>query len=167
MSSARQWIDRLPILAGPLAMAGFLLPWFRGVGPLSGETYSGFDLVRLSGAFQAADLPATIVTVAGVFRVLFIGFAVAAAWLTMLAPAHRGHPAYAASASYLALTAVVVVVVSLLVSPGALPGPGACLVVMAAIAVTASPSLRFARMWLSRVGSRPSTHAWIGSQPNP
>jgi hypothetical protein len=86
---------------GPLALAGFFLPWTHGVGPLAGSEFSGFRLVGFAGRLQALDLTPSQGGVLWSARLLMLGVAIAGAWLTLLAHGHRRHIAYRASGWYL------------------------------------------------------------------
>jgi len=101
------------VLAGPAVLVGYFLPWLRGSGPLTGEAFSGFDLVRLAGV-----LPLLMAAPGGgpallVLRMAIVAVVVAAVWLTLLAPAHRWHVAYAASGWYLVLALLALLAVHL------------------------------------------------------
>jgi hypothetical protein len=89
------------VSAGPLVLSGFFLPWAHGAGPLAATVFTGFTLIGFAGRLVLLDLtPGQSVAVWAV-RLLVLGVAVAAAWQTLLAPAHRWHPAYAWSGWYL------------------------------------------------------------------
>ncbi|MBI5948990.1 MAG: hypothetical protein HY875_12700 [Chloroflexi bacterium] len=90
------------ICAGPLALAGFFLPWAQGPGPLAATSFSGFGLVGFAGRLQALDLAPAQSGALLAARLLVLGVAVAAAWQCALAPAHRWHPVYAISGWYVA-----------------------------------------------------------------
>ena len=84
------------MLAGPSALAGFFLPWAHVHGPLAATRFSGFTLVGFAGRLQLLDLSPSQSAALVVARCCVLGVAVAATWQTLLAPAHRWHPAYVA-----------------------------------------------------------------------
>ena len=45
------------LMAGPLALAAFFLPWGTGPGPLAATDFSGPSLVAFAGRLQILDLP--------------------------------------------------------------------------------------------------------------
>ena len=115
----------LGMVAGPAVLAGYFLPWIRGSGVLAGQSFSGLDLVRLG------DVLPLLVEVPGgnpavlVLRVAAVGVVVAAVWLTLLAPAHRWHVAYAASGWYLVATLLLLLWVHIDRQQAAWPPSGA------------------------------------------
>lgn len=115
----------LGVVAGPAVLAGYFLPWLHGSGVLAGQTFSGFDLVRLG------DVLPLLVEVPGgepvvrALRVASVGVVVAAAWLTLLAPAHRWHVAYAISGWYLVATLLLLLWVHIDREGTSLPPAGA------------------------------------------
>ena len=53
------WQRRAALLrfaAGPLALAGFFLPWASGPGPYTATEFTGFTLVGFAGRLQGLDL---------------------------------------------------------------------------------------------------------------
>ena len=74
------------MVAGPMVLGGFFLPWINGHGVLAGERYSGYDIVRLAGYLQGADLAAAEDVALTVARIALVGMVAAALWLTALAP---------------------------------------------------------------------------------
>lgn len=93
------------VVCGPLALAAFFLPWVRGSGLLAGYTFSGFDLVGFAGRVEQLDLGPLAGGGLWLLRALLVGVAVAAAWLTLLAPLAPRHPVCRLSGWYLALLA--------------------------------------------------------------
>jgi len=89
------------LLPGPLALAGFFLPWAHGSGLIAGVRFSGYTLVGFAGRLQALDLTSSQSGALWALRLLILGVAVAATWHTLLAPLHRWHPLYALSGWYL------------------------------------------------------------------
>ncbi len=125
------------VAAGPLALVGFFLHWTNGAGVLSGESYSGYDLVRLAGLLQRLDLPADKAATLYVVRGLLIVLPIAAAWLTLLAPAQRQHWAYATASGYVVIAAAVVAGVGFGLTGALVPAPGVALLLAAAVALLA------------------------------
>ncbi len=89
-------------LVGPLVLVGFFLPWADGPGPIGATSFSGFGLVGFAGRLQALDLAPAEGAALWMTRLAILGVSVAAAWQTVLAPAHRWHALYAPSGWYLA-----------------------------------------------------------------
>jgi hypothetical protein len=127
------WRHALPLLAGPLALVAFFLPWTSGPGILAIETYSGFDLVRVTGVLQSLELPAAEGATLVAVRVLLLAIPVAATWVTILAPAHRWHWAYPAAAAYLVAITPAILLARLLITGDVLPSPGLALLVLASM----------------------------------
>ncbi len=119
-------------LPGPLAIAAFFLPWAHGSGPLSATEFSGYRLVRFTGALQQLDLSVAEGGALWVLRIAIVLVPVAGAWQAVLAPAHRWHPAYAASGLYLVLFAAVAVGTGLSRSGLGSPAPGVALLAASA-----------------------------------
>lgn len=92
---------------GPLALAGFFLPWAHGPGPLAATQFTGYQLVGYAGRLQALDLSLAAGGGLWLARLVVLGVAVAGVWQLVLAPAHRWHPLYAFSGWYLVAMAVV------------------------------------------------------------
>lgn len=91
--------------AGPLALAGFFLPWAHGPGPFAANEFTGFTLVGFAGRLQALDLSLAQGGALWAVRLAILGVAVAATWQTLLAPRHRAHFGYPVSGWYLAVMA--------------------------------------------------------------
>lgn len=96
-----RWAGHLRLGAGPLAIAGFFLPWAHGPGPFAANEFTGFTLVGFAGRLQALDLSVAEGSVLWAIRLLILGVVISGAWQLLLAPAHRGHLAYPASGWYL------------------------------------------------------------------
>jgi hypothetical protein len=95
------------LTAGPLALAGFFRPWWRGSGLLAGTGFSGYKLTGFTGSLQQLPLGTLQGGVLMVVRVLIVSVAVAALWHTLLAPVLRSHPVYVATGWYLAVLGAV------------------------------------------------------------
>lgn len=154
--NVRRWLGWLRFAAGPLALAGFFLPWAHGPGPLAATEFTGFTLVGFAGRLQALDLSLAQGGTLWGIRLLILGVAVSAAWQTLLAPMHRWHFAYAPSGWYLVGAAAVLACVGLARSGVAVPPLGLALVLAGAGC--------FAGALLGRQPS-PEAHASLPSQP--
>lgn len=110
--------------AGPLALTGFFLPWAHGPGLLAATEFTGFTLVGFAGRLQALELPLLASGTLLFVRLLILGIAIAALWLTLLAPRHTWHLAYSASGWYLATTAALALLLGLLKSGPTIPPLG-------------------------------------------
>ena len=119
---------------GPLALAGFFLPWAEGPGFLAGHTFSGFTLVGFAGRLHALDLGTAGSGALLAARLAILGVAVAAAWQTVLAPAHRAHAGYALSGWYLVAATLALLAIGLARSGVQLP-PGGLAALSAAAAL--------------------------------
>jgi hypothetical protein len=119
--------------SGPLALAGFFLPWAHGSGVLSASEFSGFGLVGFAGRLQALDLTPAQDWALWLIRLAILGVAVAGAWQTVLAPWHRRHPGYPVSGWYLVVTAVVCLVIGALRAGIEAPPSGNGLIAVAAV----------------------------------
>lgn len=86
---------------GPLAMAGFFLPWADGPGLLSSATFSGFSLVRFAGDLRQLDLSLAEGGLLWLARLAILAVPVAGAWQILLAPRLRWHVMYGCSGWYL------------------------------------------------------------------
>lgn len=109
----RRRIGWLRFGVGPLALAGFFLPWASGPGALAGTEFSGFTLVGFAGRLQALDLSFAAGGTLWAIRIAILGVAVAGAWQTVLAPRHHGHFAYPVSGWYLVGFAAICIVIGL------------------------------------------------------
>ena len=90
------------LAAGPIAFAGFFLPWAKGPGVLAGEEFTGFTLFGFAGRLQQLDFTLLEGGALMAARVAILLVVVAAAWQTLLAPAHSWHRGYQISGWYLA-----------------------------------------------------------------
>lgn len=128
-TSTQRWLGWLRFAAGPLALAGFFLPWAHGPGAFAATEFTGFTLVGFAGRLQALDLSILQGGVLWAARLVILGVAIAATWQMVLAPAHRTHFAYPLSGWYLASAAGVLTLAGLLRSGFELPPLGLTLVV--------------------------------------
>ncbi len=93
--------------------------------------------MRLAGLLQRLDLPADKAATLYVVRGLLIVLPIAAAWLTLLAPAQRQHWAYATASGYVVIAAAVVAGVGFGLTGALVPAPGVALLLAAAVALLA------------------------------
>ena len=115
------------IASGPLALGGFFLPWTHGPGVLSARTFSGYDLVGAADRLRQLELsPGQGVALVGV-RLGILAIAIAATWLTLLAPWHSRHIAYIASGWYLAIAVLVALTIGIIRAGLVLPPAGLAL----------------------------------------
>jgi hypothetical protein len=149
---------------GPLALAGFLLPWGHGDGTLAAVEFTGFSLVRFTGHVQAAGIDGTTTGAAFAGRILTMAVAVAAAWQTVLAPWARWHFAYRWSGWYLVFAAAALAVTGLVRSGFVMPPPGlACVVAGGAAYLLGRDSARRPHT----AGGAPASHAAPDDSPVP
>lgn len=118
--------------AGPLALAGFFLPWATGPGPFAATDFTGFTLVGFAGRLQALDLSVTAGAMLWAVRLAILGVVVAATWQSVLAPRHHGHFGYPASGWYLVAAAAVLLVIGILRTGLVVPPAGFGMIVAAA-----------------------------------
>jgi len=144
----------LRLMAGPLALAGFFLPWASGPGVLAGTEFTGFTLVGFAGRLQALELSPAAGGALLAIRLSLLGVAVAAVWQLLLAPAHWRHAGYAVSGWYLAAAAFALAVIGFARSGLAVPPVGLALVCAAAAA--------FVLGWLAGRTSGDKEHAAEG-----
>lgn len=135
LDSAR-WFVR--VAAGPLVLVGFFLPWAAGPGILAGTDFTGFKLVQFAGRLQLLELPVFLGSSLVLVRALVLLVAVAATWLTLLAPLHRAHRLYLVSGWYLAGFAAVALLIGLAKSGIVVPPAGLALWLLGAAAFVAS-----------------------------
>ncbi|MGI8423538.1 MAG: hypothetical protein ACR2NO_05420 [Chloroflexota bacterium] len=115
---------------GPLALAGFFLPWAHGPGALAATRFSGFTLVGFVGRLRALDLAPGEEAALWIVRVLILGVAVAGVWQAVLAPFARWHAGYRISGWYVSAFAAVAAAVGLARAGITLPPAGLALVVL-------------------------------------
>lgn len=139
ISSVAPWRRRAALLrlgVGPLAIAGFFLPWAHGPGPFAANEFTGFALVGFAGRLQALDLSVAQGGLLWAFRLGILGVAIAGTWQLLLAPRHHGHPAYHVSGWYLAAAGVLILATGVLRAGLTLPPAGlACIAIAAALFV--------------------------------
>ena len=145
-------------LVGPLALAGFFLPLASGPGVLSGEEYSGFQLVGMTGRLQSLDLGVESAAALWGLRTLLVGVAIAACWQTVLAPTASWHRGYAVSGWYLVGTAVAGLTVGAMRSDLQMPPVGLSLCAAGAALFMACEAARLPWRGL-RVRRRPRASA--------
>ena len=83
ISSVAPWRRRAALLrlgVGPLAIAGFFLPWAHGPGPFAANEFTGFALVGFAGRLQALDLSVAQGGLLWAFRLGILGVAIAGTW---------------------------------------------------------------------------------------
>jgi hypothetical protein len=132
------------LMAGPLALAAFFLPWGGGPGPLAATEFSGYSLVGFAGRLQILELSAGERAAVLAFRLLVLGVAVAGAWQTVLAPRWRSQPLYRWSAWYLAAMAAGMVALGAWVGGSMVPPAGVALLAVAAVCAM-GPRVRWGR----------------------
>lgn len=121
------------LAVGPLALAGFFLPWAHGPGILAANEFTGFTLVGFAGRLQQLNLSLTLGTGLWAARLAILGVAVAGAWQTLLAPVHRWHFGYTLSGWYLVVFAAAATVVGVGKSGIVVPPVGLALVITAGV----------------------------------
>lgn len=133
-SSRESWRRRAGLLrfgAGPLALAGFFLPWASGPGALAGTEFTGFTLVGFAGRLQSLELSLAAGGALWAIRLAILGVAVAASWQILLAPGHRHHLAYPTSGWYLVAAGGTLLALGVARSGLVVPPIGFVLVVLA------------------------------------
>lgn len=129
------------LMVGPLALAGFFLPWATGPGPFAATEFTGFTLVGFAGRLQALNLSGAQGGFLWAIRLAILAVAIAAVWQLILAPRHRHHFGYPLSGWYLASAGAFCVAIGLARSGLAVPPTGlACLM---------GASLSFVVAWAS------------------
>jgi hypothetical protein len=128
-----RFLSALPLLAGPLALVGFFLPWFEGTGLLAGERYNGYNALQFGAWLQDAGLSGTQELVLHVGRAFAVGIVVASIWLAITAPRMRDHAFYAISGWYLVAAAIALVVAGFAWQGGIVPQPGLATILAAAL----------------------------------
>jgi hypothetical protein len=135
----------LRLLVGPLALAGFFLPWAHGSGLLGGATFTGFSLLRFAGDLQSLQLSLAQGATLWVVRLLILAVPVAAAWQVLLAWRWRWHPAYRWSGAYVAAFALVALLAGLARSGPVVPPAGLWCLATSAACFAAANAGSFAR----------------------
>lgn len=137
-SASREFLVRLRALcrvaAGPLVFVGFFLPWAKGPGVFAATDFTGFKLVQFAGRLQLLDLPAAVGGTLLAIRLLILLVAVAAVWLTILAPAHRWHAIYWLSGWYISGFAAIALVIGIAKSGISFPPAGFALWLLGSLA---------------------------------
>lgn len=118
---------------GPLAIAGFFLPWAHGPGPFAANQFTGFTLVGFAGRLQALDLSLAQGGMLWAIRLAILGVVIAGAWQVLLAPAHRSHPAYPISGWYVVAAAGICVTIGVVRAGMSIPPAGLGLIAAAAV----------------------------------
>lgn len=122
-----RWTRRAALLrlgVGPLAIAGFFLPWAHGPGPFAANEFTGFTLVGFAGRLQALDLSLTQGGLLWAIRLAILGVAISGAWQLLLAPLHRAHLAYQLSGWYVVAAASLCLAIGVLRAGVVLPPAG-------------------------------------------
>ncbi len=130
----RRPADAGRVAVGPLALAGFFLPWAHGPGILAANEFTGFTLVGFAGRLQELDLGLAFGSGLWLARLAILGVAIAGAWQTLLAPMHHWHVGYSASGWYLVGFAVLATGLGVAMSGLVIPPLGLGLVLLAAVA---------------------------------
>ena len=126
---------------GPMAIAGFFLPWAHGPGPFAANQFTGFTLVGFAGRLQALDLSLAQGGVLWAIRLAILGVVIAGAWQLLLAPAHRSHPAYPISGWYVVAAAGICLSIGVLRAGVSVPPAGLGLIAAAAVLFVAATLL--------------------------
>ncbi|MCC6388191.1 MAG: hypothetical protein IT302_12515 [Dehalococcoidia bacterium] len=134
------WRTTGRLLAGPLALAAFFLPWGTGPGPLAATEFTGLGLVGFAGRLQVLELGTAGHGLLLAVRLLVLGVAIAAAWRTVLAIADPRHRLYGWSGGYLAASACAVLALRLAISGLAMPPGGLALLLAAAMLICGEPA---------------------------
>lgn len=131
--SWRRLANAARLVVGPLALAGFFLPWAHGPGVLAANEFTGFTLVGFAGRLQQLNLSLTVGTGLWIVRLAILGVAIAGAWQTLLAPLHRWHLGYTMSGWYLVAFAAGATAVGVAKSGIVGPPVGLALVIVAGV----------------------------------
>lgn len=148
---------RLAPAAGPLALAGLFLPWFRPGGVLTGQTFDAYDVVRIGAALDALDVSVAVLATAWAMRIIVVGVAVSAVWLILLAR-RRTHPLHRAACGFLLLAAPAAIALGLAMGFGI--GTGLIFIAVAAVLASAPPGASQAQARASWLRRAPSPAAW-------
>ncbi len=132
MTYSRRFAFILRLAVGPLALAGFFLPWAHGPGVLAANQFTGYRLVGVAGRFQELDLGLAAENAIVLLRFAVLGVAIAAIWQSILAPRWRWHLGYLLSGWYLVAFAIVATAVGLGRVGLSIPPLGLILVIVAA-----------------------------------
>jgi hypothetical protein len=137
-TGARALSFALRLVAGPLALAGFFLPWTDGPGLLVSATFTGFSLLRFTGDLQGLDLSFAAGGGLWLARLALVGVPVAAAWQLVLAPGFQWHPGYRISGWYLAAFTTLALGIGLWRVGLTMPRPGLALLAAGALCFLAA-----------------------------
>lgn len=118
---------------GPLAIAGFFLPWAHGPGPFAATQFTGFTLVGFAGRLQALDLSLAQGGLLWAVRLAILGVVISGVWQLLLAPLHREHFAYRLSGWYVVGAAAACLTAGLLRSGLTTPPTGLFCMLLAAL----------------------------------
>ena len=128
-----RWSVPCRLCVGPIAGAGFFLSWGHGAGPFAANAFSGFELVAFAGRLQQLDLTPAEGGALLAVRALVLGVIIAAAWQTLLAPAHRWHFGYVLSGWYLVGVAALGAAIGIARTGLVIPPPGLLLLIVAGL----------------------------------
>ena len=138
------------VTAGPLALAGFFLPWADGPGALAATEFTGYRLVGFAGNLRVLELPLVTGGAIALVRGLLVGLVVAAVWHTALAPRHPHYAVYRATGWYLVVLAAAASLLGIARAGLEVPRPGLGLLVLGAALFALSEGARLARGRLGR-----------------
>jgi hypothetical protein len=136
--SGKALLSALRLAAGPLALAGFFLPWTDGPGLLVSATFTGFSLLRFTGDLQGLELSFAAGGGLWLARLALVGVPVAATWQLALAPRLRWHPGYRISGWYLTAFTALALGIGLWRVGLSLPRPGLALLAAGALCFLAA-----------------------------
>lgn len=126
------------VAVGPLALAGFFLPWAHGPGVFAANEFTGFALLGFAGRLQALDFSLLGGSLLWLARLSILGVVIASAWQTLLAPRHHWHRGYGLSGWYLAVFTLVALALGAAKSGPAVPPSGLALLLAASLLFIAS-----------------------------
>ena len=121
------------VAVGPLALAGFFLPWAHGPGVFAANEFTGFTLLGFAGRLQALDFSLLGGSLLWLARLAILSVIIAGAWQTLLAPTHHWHRGYDVSGWYLGLFTLTAVVLATAKSGIAVPPSGLALLILASL----------------------------------